>query len=335
MNVLVTGGCGFIGRNLLERAREQGARVRIVDDFSTATSAGLDAFGAVADVDPGTATPWTDAIQVVRADVRDLAALRAACRGADGVVHLAAATGIADSLEDPVAHTSANVLGTVTVLEACRVERVRRCVFASSGAAVGDVTPPMREDLVPNPVSPYGASKLAGEAACLAYRGSFGLEAVALRFSNVYGPYSGHKTSVVAGFISRILDGRTLTIYGDGRQTRDFVFVRDLVAAVWAALTAGRLPHGIYQIASGVETTVNDLFRLLGDVAERRLGRRPDVEYRPRRAGEVQRNFADISRARAALGFRPATPLVEGLATTFDWFLAERAGIARGRATIR
>lgn len=330
MNVLITGGCGFIGRSLVELTRARGARLRVIDDLSGGTSDDLSAFGPVVRLDPaGKRDEWTEAIQVVRADVRDLAAVRAGCRGADAVVHLAAATGIADSLSDPVAHTSANVLGTVTVLEACRLEGVRRCVFASSGAAVGEVTPPMREDLVPNPVSPYGASKLAGEAACLAYRGSFGLEAVALRFSNVYGPYSGHKTSVVAGFISRILEGRTLTIYGDGRQTRDFVFVRDLVAAVWAALTVGRLPHGVYQIASGVETPVNELFRLLSDIADARLGRRPAVEYQPRRPGEVERNFADISRARAELGFAPATPLGTGLETTFDWFVARRPAALR------
>lgn len=252
-----------------------------------------------------------------------------ACRDADAVVHLAASTGIADSLADPIGHTSANVLGTVTVLEACRQAGVARCVVASSGAAVGDVPPPMHEGLVPNPVSPYGASKLAGEAYCLAYRGSFGLGAVALRFSNVYGPHSGHKTSVVAGFLGRILDGQTLVIYGDGHQTRDFIFVRDLVEAIWAASTSAPTRFGIYQIASGVETSINTLFGLLADLAERRLGRRPAVEYRPRRPGEVERNFADTSRAGKDLGFAPATPLTRGLELTFDWALARCRADAR------
>ncbi|MBI4593099.1 MAG: NAD-dependent epimerase/dehydratase family protein [Candidatus Rokubacteria bacterium] len=325
MRVVVTGGCGFIGRNLLELARARGAQVRVLDDLSAGTSDDLGAFGPVERLDAGAAGyVWSDGIQTLRADIRDLAAVAKACRGAEGVVHLAASTGIADSLANPIAHASANVLGTVVVLEACRQQGVARCVVASSGAAVGDVTPPMHERLVPNPVSPYGASKLAAEAYCLAYRGSFGLGAVALRFSNVYGPHSGHKTSVVAGFIGRILDGQTLTIYGDGRQTRDFVFVGDLAGAIWAALTAGRVPEGVYQIASGVETSVNDLFGLLGGLAEARLGRRPAVEYRPTRAGEVARNFADITRARTDLGFSPVTPLRLGLETTFDWFLAER-----------
>lgn len=326
MNLVVTGGCGFIGRNLVALARSRGARVRLVDDLSAGTGAGLEEVAPVAPLERGVAgRAWSEGtVALLCADVRDLDAMLAACEGADALVHLAASTGIAESLADPLGHCSANVLGTVTVLEACRRRGVGRCVVASSGAAVGDVPPPVHEGLVPNPVSPYGASKLATEAYCLAYRGAFGLAATALRFSNVYGPHSGHKTSVVAGFIGRILDGRGLTIYGDGRQTRDFVFVGDLVEAVWAALTAGRTARGLYQIASGMETSINDLFAMLADLAEDRLGRRPAVEYRPARPGEVARNFADISLARKDLGFAPATTLRQGLALTFDWFLARR-----------
>jgi UDP-glucose 4-epimerase len=252
------------------------------------------------------------------------------CRDADAVVHLAANTGIADSLQDPLGHAATNVMGTLVVLEACRRRGVRACVVASSGAAVGEAPPPMREDLVPNPISPYGASKLAAEAYCLTYRSTFGLSAVALRFSNVYGPHSGHKTSVVARFIATILEGSPLTVYGDGRQTRDFLFVRDLTAAVWAALEPGRAQHGVYQIGSGVETAITDLLGRLAALAHARLGRRPRVEHRPARAGEVARNFADPGRARRDLGWTPTTQLDRGLAETFDWFLARQE-----RATAR
>jgi UDP-glucose 4-epimerase len=263
-------------------------------------------------------------IQILRSDVGDGAVLERACQGADGVVHLAANTGIADSLEDPLGHCASNVVGALTVLEACRRQGVGRCVIASSGAAVGDAEPPMHERLLPNPISPYGASKLAAEAFCRAYRGAFGLGAVALRFSNVYGPHSGHKSSVVARFIGTILEDRPLTIYGDGQQTRDFIYVEDLTEAIVAALGVARTVAPVYQIGSGVETSVNTLFGLLGDLAQNRLGRRPRVEHRARRAGEVERNFADISRAHADLGFTPATALGRGLEATFDWFLARR-----------
>lgn len=329
MKLVITGGCGFIGRNLIEAARRQGAHLRVIDDLSAGTSDDLGAFGRTTRLDPAAERyTWDSEIQVLRADVREVAAVEKACRDADALVHLAANTGIADSLENPLAHCSSNVLGTVVVLEACRRQGVGRCVVASSGAAVGDAEPPMHERLVPNPISPYGASKLAAEAYCAAYRGAFGLAAVALRFSNVYGPHAGHKTSVVARFIMQILDGQPLVIYGDGNQTRDFIFVRDLTAAIWAALDAPRIPHGVYQIASGIETSVNTLFERLGVQAERHLGRRPRLEHRPRRAGEVERNFADITRARTDLGFTPATPLERGLDVTFEWFLDKRGAAA-------
>jgi UDP-glucose 4-epimerase len=324
VRVVVTGGCGFIGRNLLGSARARGVQVRVIDNLSAGADDDLSFLGPVRRLDPAAAHGWDDAIQVLRADARDLATVEKACRDADAVVHLAASTGIVESLADPPANAATNVLGTVVVLEACRRQGVRGCVVASSGAALGEAPPPLHEAVWPNPISPYGASKLAGEAYCLAYRAAFGLGAVALRFSNVYGPHSTHKTSVVARFVSTILAGGTLTLYGDGRQTRDFLFTDDLAGAIWAAVAAPRAPSGVYQIGSGVETSVNDLIACLGDLAEARLGRRSRVEHRPRRAGEVVRNVPDPSRARAELGWSAVTPLARGLEATFEWFLARQ-----------
>jgi UDP-glucose 4-epimerase len=328
MRVVVTGGAGFIGRNFLHHVRAaDGAALRVVDDFSAGTDRDLDALGPVDWLDPA-APDWAwesggrdAAVQLVRGDVRDLGLMERVCRGADAVVHLAAATGIADSLADPLDHADRNVRGTVTVLEACRRRGVGRCVVASSGAAVGEHEPPIHEDLVPRPRSPYGAGKAAAEAFCHAYRSAFGLSALALRFSNAYGPYSGHKTSVVARFITAILADRPLEVYGDGRQTRDFLFAGDLAAAIRAALHAPD-PAPVYQVASGVETPVGRLIDLLGNLAEARLGRRPQVVGRPPRSGDVARNRADVGRARQDLGWAPVTDLPEGLAVTFDWFLA-------------
>jgi UDP-glucose 4-epimerase len=318
VKVLVTGGAGFIGRNLVPALRRRGDRVLVLDDLSAGSAPPADAV-----VLPPGGGGWDAAVGFVRADARDLAAVRRACRGADGVVHLAASTGIPDSLARPLEHCENNATGTLVVLEACRQEGVSRCVVASSGAAVGDAPPPVHEGAPPAPVSPYGASKLAGEAYCRAYRASFGLAAHALRFSNVYGPHSDRKTSVVATFVAAVLEGRPLVVFGDGTQTRDFVFVEDLVEGIRAALLTGA-PHPVYQLGSGVETSVEALVALLGDVAERHLGARPRVERRPARAGEVRRSVADVSLARRALGWTPATPLADGLARTFAWFLARR-----------
>ncbi|MBI3635078.1 MAG: NAD-dependent epimerase/dehydratase family protein, partial [Candidatus Rokubacteria bacterium] len=278
MNVLVTGGLGFIGTNLVERLRGPQFRVRLLDDLSAHPGATAPPEGADA---------WTTAPGFVRADVCDVDAMVRACRGADAVIHLAASTGIPDSLRDPLAHCETNATGTLVVLEACRRAGVARCVVASSGAAVGDAPPPIHERAVPSPVSPYGASKLAAEAYCQAYRGAFGLATHALRFSNVYGPHSGHKTSAVATFIGTVLEDRPLTIYGDGEQTRDFVFVGDLVDGVAGALTAERAAQCVYQLGSAVETSINALVALLRDVAMKRLGRDVRVEHRPPRPGEV------------------------------------------------
>ncbi len=319
MRILVTGGAGFIGRNLVERLRADGLGVRVLDDLS---SGAPPLPGAVTAAAGGA---WRAPLEFVRGDIRDLTATRAACRGADAVVHLAATAGIADSLAHPVEHCENNATGTLIVLEACRQEGVRRCVVASSGAAVGEVPPPVREDAVPAPVSPYGASKLAAEAYCHAYRASFGLGALALRFSNVYGPHSGHKTSAVATFIAALLDGGVLTVHGDGEQTRDFVFVGDLVDGIVHAVTTPAPAHALYQLGSGVETSVNALVGLLGDLALARLGARPRVEHRPARAGEVRRSVTDVTRAARDLAWVPRTPLAAGLALTFDWFVARRA----------
>jgi UDP-glucose 4-epimerase len=329
VRVVVTGGAGFIGRNFAHHARTGGAAaLRVVDDFSAGTGEDLEVLGPPAILDPGQPEwPWDPVpgrVQLLCADARDLGLVERACRGADAVVHLAAAAGIVESLADPLEHADRHVRTTVTVLEACRRAGVRRCVLASSGAAVGEHAPPLHEDLPPRPLSPYGAGKAAAEAFGHAYRAAFGLDVVALRFSNVYGPHSRHKSSVVARFIAAILAGRPVEVYGDGRQTRDFLFVGDLAAAIWAALGAPA-PAPVYQIASGVETPVSAVLARLAALAEQRLGRPPVVVHRPARPGDVARSSADIRRARRDLGWAPLTGLDHGLALTFDWFLA-RAG---------
>lgn len=299
---LVTGGCGFIGVNLARALRADGWRLRAFDNLTT---------GSAAD---GEAAGFDD---LVEGDVRDGAALAAAATGVDAVVHLAAHTSVIESVEDPRTDLDTNVWGVFNALEAARAHGVRQFVFASSNAPLGEVDPPASEHAVPRPMSPYGASKLAGEGLCSAYGASYGVRAVALRFSNVYGPYSYHKGSVVARFMKDALERHPLTIYGDGLQTRDFVYVDDLCQAILAALDADVAGETIH-VGSGTETTVLDVARAVAGLFPQRV----EIRHEPARAGEILRNFSDISKARAVLGYRPSVALDEGLKRTAAWFEA-------------
>ena len=253
-------------------------------------------------------------------DIRDFNSCLRAAVGMDVVVHLAANTGVIPSVENPLADMETNVAGTLNMLEAARQNRVQRFIFASSGAPLGECTPPIHEELAPHPASPYGASKLSGEGYCSAYHRSYGLATIALRFGNVYGPPSSHKGSVVAKFIRQAINGQVCQIFGDGGQTRDFIFVDDLVEAT---IRASRAPVGgeIFQIASGREHTVNEVVELLRDQLHA-AGVELQCEYASARAGEVRRNFADTTKARTMLGWTAKTTLTNGLRHTVDWFLA-------------
>jgi UDP-glucose 4-epimerase len=298
----VTGGCGFIGVNLARSLRAAGYEPVAYDNLST---------GRLGD---GQAAGYAE---VIEADVLDADSLASAARGVYGIVHLAARTGVVDSVNDPRGDIEVNVGGTLNALLAARDAGASAFVFASSSAPLGSVDPPGHERLAPRPLSPYGASKLAGEGLCSAFAGSYGLAANALRFTNVYGPFSYHKGSVVAAFMKRIMDGDPLTIYGDGSQTRDFLFVDDLCRAVTAVLD--RQPAGeLFQLGTGIETSVNELVeRLVAIFPDREI----PIRYEHARAGEISRSFSDISHARDALDYRPSVGLDEGLRATRDWFV--------------
>jgi UDP-glucose 4-epimerase len=220
-----------------------------------------------------------------------------------------------------------NVLGTLNYLEACRSNRVKRFVFASSGAPIGDCNPPIHEELAPHPVSPYGASKLAGEAYCSAYSRSFGIETVALRFGNCYGPLSSHKSSVVAKFTRDAFAGKAWEIYGDGNQTRDFIFVEDVAEAIIAGATADGVGGEVFQIASNAETTVLELATKLAAVLKSYGVDPPSIHHAKRRVGDVKRNYSDTTKARRRLGWSPKVSLDEGLDRTVRWFLETRPGV--------
>jgi UDP-glucose 4-epimerase len=305
--VLISGGAGFIGSHLADRLVARGDRVRILDDLSIGRTEYLAGIRH----------------ELIRAALADAGAVRSAVTGVDMVVHLAARAGIPDSVGDPLGTFAVNVDQTVRLLDAARLAGARRFVFASSNAATGDHAPPADETDLPHPLSPYGASKLAGEAYCQAYAATFGLAACVLRFSNAYGPHSLHKKSVVATWLRSALVGAPITIHGDGQQTRDFVYVCDLAAGIVAALDAPEVAVGgeVFQLGTGIETTVNQLAASLEQAVDRSI----DIRREPARPGDVRRNVSRIDKAGRTLGYRPATGLPEGLARTADWFRAALA----------
>ena len=327
VNWLITGGCGFVGTALTRSLTEEGGHaVRVVDNLSVGTREDLAAAGEFVEVSSDGLGPIApgEQVELVAGDISDEDLALRAARGADIIVHFAANTGVIPSVEDPRGDCMSNVVGTLNYLEAARHAGVGRFVFASSGGTViGEAEPPIHEEMVPHPVAPYGASKLAGEGYCSAYFQTFGIETVALRFGNVYGPLSGHKNSVVARFIKRAVEGEVLEIYGDGTQTRDFIYVDDLIQAVRLAATVDGAGGEVFQIATSAETTVQELTdRLLPALAAAGV---KDIEVRKTaaRRGEVRRNYADTSKAQRMLGWKAEVGLDEGLKRTVDWFVNE------------
>jgi UDP-glucose 4-epimerase len=316
MRALVTGGAGFIGSNLVDALLDRGDEVTVVDDLSTGREVNL--AGAI-----------ERGIDLQRADIRDGARtteIVAAARP-DIVFHLAAQIDVRRSIEDPAFDASVNVIGTINVLEAARLAGVSRLVNTSTGGAIyGEAeVMPTPETVEPRPMAAYGQSKYCAERYCGWYGRLYGMEAVTLRYGNVYGPRQDPKgeAGVIAIFAGRLLDGRRPTIYGDGLQTRDYTFVGDIVAANLAA-AAHPEAHGEYNVGTGVESTVLDVVAALREAGqEERNGFEP--EFAPARPGEVQRSSLDVTRARSELGFTASTGLVEGMRATLDAVRAEAA----------
>jgi UDP-glucose 4-epimerase len=301
--VLVTGGAGFVGATLVRRLVASGYRVRVIDNLTTGDAAHL------AGVDA----------ELVTGDIRDAAALDAALAGMDSVIHLAAAGSVIGSVQDPAANFDVNVNGTFQVLDAARRAGIARTVQASTGGAlIGNATPPVSEQSLPKPISPYGASKLAGEGYAHAFGKTYGIRTAAIRFGNVYGPWCARKRGVLNVFFESIHEGRPMVIYGDGTSSRDYVHVEDISSALQLALEAEGLPGGsVLHAASGVETSITELADLCRSAAGV-----PDhpVEYRPARPGEVGRNFASYDLAHDLLGYSPSVKREDGIPRLWTWF---------------
>jgi len=301
----------MIGATLVRRLVDAGDRVRVIDDLSVGDRTYLDGVDADLRV----------------ASLADRDAVEHALAGVDAVVHLAARAGIADSVRDPAGTIEANVGQTASLLDAARHAGVNRFVLASSNAAVGQLPPHSDETFLPHPISPYGASKLAGEALVQAFAGTYGLAACALRFANAYGPWSLHKRSVVAAWLGAALRGEPITVNGDGEQTRDFVAVDDLAAAIQRALAApvDAVAGEVFNVGTGTETSLNQLATGVRDA----VGRDVEIRHGPARAGDVRRAVSRVEKAADRLGYRARVALDVGLRSTAVWFedaLARGAG---------
>jgi UDP-glucose 4-epimerase len=301
---LVTGGAGFIGSHLVDALLADGKAVRVLDDFSSGKPANLAQAG--------------EGIELVRGSVTDPSAVKRAVAGCDVVYHLAAIASVSQSVETPLISHDVCATGTLQVLDAARQAGVRRVVFAASSSAYGDQPGnERREDDRLMPMSPYAAAKLAGEHYCAAFTHVYGLETVRLRFFNVFGPrqdarspYSG----VIALFIAAMTQNKAPVIYGDGRQSRDFVYVANVARALRLAADAGAAPGKVYNIGNGHSSTILDLVGHLNDL----LGTRIEPILQPPRAGDVRFSQASIQKAEQDLGYHPSVTFREGLSRTLS-----------------
>jgi len=338
VKILITGGCGFVGLNLLcALADRDVSEILLVDNLSNSSVENLDK--VIGEIDSLSFVRAADdrwsaerknggalTVRLIQADIRDAAAMMDCCEGMDTVVNLAAQSGVPTSLADPRFDCEQNVMGTFNLLEACRASKVKTFITASSAAVLGDSPPPQSEDQRMLPLSPYGASKAASEIYCSAYYAAYGLQTLAFRFSNVYGPYSWRKGSVVALFIKKLLSGEPVCINGDGSQRRDFLYVRDLAETLASAATGqvtDPVPWGqAVNVSTGVQTSIATLAACLEKEASR-TGLPWRTTSAEAREGDVSASAPSPQRLKALMPQVTMRRLEEGLPATVDWFVRE------------
>src|ERR1051325_9971032 len=306
MKYLVTGGAGFIGSHLVEELLKRGESVRIADNFSTGKRENL--------------PPSSAGVDLVEGDLADGAVARRAVEGCEYVLHQAALPSVPRSVQDPLTSHRANVDATLQVLLAARDAGIKRVVYAGSSSAYGNAAVlPKREDMKPQPLSPYALQKLVSEQYCQLFTRLYGLETVSTRYFNVFGPRqdpSSPYSGVISVFATALLENRSPTIYGDGEQTRDFTYVANVVGGVLKACSAPNASGEVINVATGGRISLNELFRSMRALA----GGSVEPTYAETRAGDVRDSQADISKARRVLGYEPIVTFEEGLKRTLDWY---------------
>jgi len=303
---LITGGAGFIGSHLAETLAISGQRVRVLDDFSNGKQENL---ASVA-----------DRVELIEGSITNPEVCRRACDGVDFVLHHAAQVSVAESCEEPVLYEQVNALGTLNMLCAARDAGCRRFIYAGSASAYGESTVlPHREDLCPQPLSPYAVAKHAGELYCQTFHHIFGFETVVLRYFNIFGPRqdaSSPYSGVIARFIQGLLDGDQITVFGDGRQSRDFVAIENVVEANLLACTVAEAAGQLFNIGCGERTTITELASVLKDLT----GSSASIQYGPSRQGDIRHSVSDIRRAETVMGYKVSVPVVDGLRRTIAWY---------------
>jgi len=303
---LITGGAGFIGSNIVAELVRRGGRVRVLDNFSTGCCENL--------------VPFQEQIDLIEGDVRELSTVRRAVAGIDYVLHQAALPSVRQSIDDPLSTHAVNVTGTLNLLWAAQEAGVKRLVFASSCAIYGDdPVLPKREDMLPAPKSPYAVSKLSGEQYCRTFAEVFGLEAVCLRYFNVFGPRqdpASEYAAVIPKFVTAMLQGAPPTIYGDGKQSRDFVYVANVVRANLLAAVASGVAGSVFNVACGQRYTLLDLVEALNVILDTDVS---PIHTAPQ-PGDVRHSLADITVAQESLGYQAEVSFREGLRRTIAWY---------------
>lgn len=298
MKIMVTGGAGFIGSHLVERLLATGARVCVLDDLSTGKPGNL---------------PRHAALEFIEGDIRDAGLVDRCAHGVDAVVHLAAVASVQASMDDPVRTHQVNFDGTLNLLEASRRHGIKRFLYACSAAVYGDAAAiPVSEEAATRPLSPYAVDKLSGEHYLLHYHRVHGLAATSFRFFNIYGPRqdpSSPYSGVISIFVERLMRNLPVTVYGDGRQTRDFVYVADLADLLARAACGMEGSGGVFNVGTGRQHSLLDLL----DILEKISGKKIEQRHEPARAGDIRDSCADVTRLKTAFGGVPATPFEQGL----------------------
>ena len=302
MCVLITGGAGFIGQNLIRKLQQESMQeIIIYDNFSLSNKNFL-----------------PSNVKTIEGSVEDKEKLLKSSKKVDTIVHLAAHTRVLESIENPEKTFISNIQGTFNIFECCRLNKIKKLIIASTGGAIiGNYSnPPITENIYPKPISPYGASKLFAEGFSSAYSESYDISIVCLRFSNVYGPYSLFKDSVVSRFMKQILRKEKILIYGDGRQTRDFIFSDDIANGILKTINS-KIKNEVIQLASGMPLSINNLIKKLRNICG---NDHPFfVEKVKEKKGEVRNTWADISKSKKHIKFEPKTNIDEGLKVTWDY----------------
>ncbi|MCP4634405.1 MAG: SDR family oxidoreductase [candidate division Zixibacteria bacterium] len=306
MLYLVTGGAGFIGSNIVQRLIKDGKEVRIIDNFSSGMRSNIESL--------------LNDIDFIEGDIRDFWTVVKAVKGVDYIIHQAALPSVPRSIDNPLTSNEVNINGTLNILEAAKFYNVKRVIYASSSSIYGDTEiMPKEESMPPSPLSPYAITKLAGERYCQIYHQLYGLETVALRYFNVFGPNQNphsQYSAVVPKFILALFNGKSPIIHGDGTQSRDFTYIDNVVNAnILACFVKDAVGH-IINIACGMEYDLNMIFNKLNNI----IGTDIKATYSAHKPGDVKRSLADISKAKVLLGYKPEIDLQEGLLRTVDYF---------------